>query len=215
MSFLYRVGLAIRRKQPYIDWANGIEDGGPELPQELARERTVYLVPETDQEPDLAVLLEDFWQDIFEEELASWMQAEESWPAPLTRELFDAWFDVELLDSLFDLVPDEPLTQADIDALDLQDAVNRCAWCEAAVEEGAGRFVGFKLADRSRFAGREGLAVPVLVEQDRAVLGIMTAAGSQSARDGDDLVFRACTSRCERALRSAVPKALRRASRYH
>jgi len=216
MSYLYRVGLAISHKQPYVDWANSFKDGGPELPPELAARRTVYLVAEPDPntKPDLRELLGEFWLQIFEEELAAWMLDEGTWPtAPLTREMFDAWFEVELLDTLFDLTPEEPLTDADVEALDLDDAAHCCAWCDIEIDEGAGRLIGFKLADRSRFAHREGLVLPLVVDDERTVIGIMTRADSPDAANGDDLLFRACTSRCEKALRSVVPKALRRAHR--
>lgn len=214
MSFLYRTGLTVTRKQPYIEWANGLDDDGPDLTPELAGDRrTIYLVPESDDEPDVAGLVEEFWPQIFEEELAAWMVDDESWPMPLTREMFNAWFEVEVTDSVFDLTPEEPLTQADVEALDLEDAVHRCAWCDISIDEGAGRFVGFKLVDRSRLAHREGLAVHLALGDERVVVGIMPQADSQLARDSGDIVFRACTSRCEKALRSAVPKALRKAFR--
>ena len=209
MSFLYRVGLVVAHKQPYVDWANSIKDGGPELPPDLAAHRTVYLVPEPDAEPDLPALLDEFWLQIFEEELGAWVIAEDTWPTPLAREMFDAWFHVEMLDALFDLTPEEPLTQTDVEVLDLEDAVQRCAWCDLTIDEGAGRFVGFKLADRTRFAHREGLVVPLAVDDERTVVGIMTRRDSPEASGGDDLLFRACTSRCEKAIRSVVPKALR------
>jgi len=210
VTFLYRVGLVIAHKQPYVDWANSIQDGGPELPPDLAAHRTVYLVPEPAADPNLQTLLDEFWQQIFEEELAAWMLAEDTWPTPLTREMFDAWFGVEMLDSLFDLTPEEPLTHADVEALDLDDAVQRCAWCDITLNEGAGRFVGFALADRARFAHREGLVVPLEIDDERTVVGIMTRADSAEAAKGEDLLFRACTSRCEKAIRSVVPKALHR-----
>lgn len=213
MSFLYRVGLAITRKQPYADWANGLGDGGPDFPPDLAAHRSVYLVPEPASAPNLAALLDEFWQQIFEQELAAWMFDQDTWPASRTRERFDAWFDVELLDGLFDLTPEEPLTQADVDDLDLEDAVHRCAWCDIEIAEDSGREVGFTLPDRSRFAQREGLVLPVAIDEERVVVGIMMPADSDEARDGDDLVFRACTSRCEKAIRSVVPRALRRAMR--
>lgn len=211
MSFLYRVAIAITRKQPYIDWANSFDDDGPELTAELADDRrTVYLVPESDKEPDLESLLGEFWQQIFEEELSGWMQQEEDWPTPLTRALFDAWFDAEVSDSVFDLTPEEPLTQADVEAEDLAYAIQRCAWCDIEVDEGAGRFVGFGLADRGRVAHREGLVLPLVIDDERVVIGIMSHADSDKAKAGEDLLFRACTSRCEKALRKAVPKALRK-----
>ena len=212
MSFLYRAAMTITRKQSYIDWANSFDDDGPELTTELADDRRiVYLVPETDEEPDLKRLLDELWRQIFEEELSGWMQQEEDWPAPLTREMFDAWFDVELTGEVFDLTPEEPLTQADVEAADLAYAVQCCAWCDLEVDEGAGRFVSFALTDRSRVAHREGLVLPLVVDDERVVIGILSHADSDRARAGEDLLFRACTSRCEKAIRKVVPKALRKA----
>jgi hypothetical protein len=210
MSFLYRSAITITRKQPYIDWANRLEDGGPELTAELAADqRTIYLVPEVARRADFAALLDEFWETIFEEELAAWEEAEERWPESLTRETFDAWFDVELTESVLDLTPDEPLTHAEVEAMDLDHAVRHCAWCDIEVDDGEGRFAGFKLADRERWAHREGLTVPLDLGGEQLAIGVMSQADSDAARSGDDIVFRACTSRCEKALRKTVPKALR------
>jgi hypothetical protein len=45
--------------------------------------------------------------------------------------------------------PEEPIIQAQVEAIEIDAAVNQCAWCEIEINEGAGRLVGFKLADRS------------------------------------------------------------------
>jgi hypothetical protein len=124
--------------------------------------------------------------------------------------LFDTWFDSQLTMSVFDLVPDEPLTQADVDADDLGEAVARCAWCGAELEPEEGRFVSFTLPDRSRFAHREGLVLPIAVGKDQIVAGIMTSESSEAADRAEDLVVRVCTSRCEKAVRKTVTKALKR-----
>jgi hypothetical protein len=210
VSFLYRVAIAITRRQPYVDWANGFDDGGPKLTRELADSRTIYLAPESNEEPDLDVILREFWQQIFEEELSAWMTQESDWPAPLTREMFDAWFSVELTDSVFDLTPEEPLTQADVDLEELADAASRCAWCDLELDEDAGRAVVFKLPDRDRFAHRAGLTLPLVVDDERVVTGIMSLEDSDEAKADGDVLFRACTSRCEKAIRKAVPRALRK-----
>jgi len=210
VSFLYRTAITITRKQPYVDWANSFDDGGPELTEELARDRrTVYLATETDR-PELPPLLDEFWEDIFEEELASWMDHEDDWPAPRTREMFDAWFDAELTDSVFDLVPEQPLTQTDVELADLDYAVHHCAWCDVELEPDAGRFVGFALEDRERVSHREGLVLSLSIDEERVTYGVLSQADSDEARAGEDLVFRVCTSRCEKGLRKAVPKALRK-----
>jgi hypothetical protein len=216
MSFLYRFAITITRRQPYLDWANSLDEDGPVLTAELADDRrTIYLVPESNDRPKLASLLDERWEQIFEEELAAWMVDDEQWPKARSREMFEAWFGAELTDSVFDLTPDEPLTQADVEGEDLDDAVHRCAWCDIEVDEDAGRFVSVKLADRGRFAHRQGLVLPLVVDDDHVVVGIMSQDDSDAARAGEDVVFRACTSRCEKAIRKAVPKALRKMSSSH
>jgi hypothetical protein len=210
VSFLYRVAIAITRRQPYVDWANSFDDGGPELTRELADSRTIYLAPESNDEPDFDVILKEFWQQIFEEELSAWMTQESDWPTPLTREMFDAWFSAELTDSVFDLTPEEPLTQADVDLAELADAAGRCAWCDLELDEDAGRVVVFKLEGREQFAHRAGLTLPLVVDEERVVIGMMSLEDSDEANAGGDVLFRACTSRCEKAIRKAVPKALRK-----
>ena len=212
MSFLYRTAITVSRKQPYMDWANSFDDGGPNLTDELARNRrTVYLVEEADPHQDIRGLLDNHWESIFEEELVMWMEAEDDWPTPRTREMFDAWFDAEITDTVIDLVPEEPLNQTDAEVGELSYALGHCAWCELEIEEGQGRFAEFKLADRERFAHREGLTVPVRIDDEQILIGIVPMADSEEALAGYDLLFRVCTSRCEKAVRKVIPKALRRA----
>ena len=214
MSYLYRHALFVSRTKVYLDWANGLNDDGPQLGEELSRQqRNVYLVPESAQEPDLDALLNEFWEDIFTVELGSWSLAEDNWPPSRTRELFNQWFDVELNASVYDLTPEEPLTQTQVDLEDLSDASGRCAACGLDVEQGEGRFVGFKLANRSRFELFQGRVLPLQVNDDESVLCIVTHEGSDEARSGDDLLVRVCSSGCEKVIRKLVPPALRSWSR--
>ena len=137
-----------------------------------------------------------------------WMEEEGDWPASRTREMFDAWFDAEITDTVIDLVPEHPLTETDVELADLGEAFHLCAWCDLEIEKGQGRFVGFTLADRDRFAHRAGLTLSLVIGHDRVLIGVVTPEESQEAADGNDLVFRACSSRCEKAVRKVVPKAL-------
>jgi hypothetical protein len=211
MSFLYRSAITITRRQPYIDWANSTADGGVELTGEVANDRrTVYLVVEAEDGSDRGDLLDDHWQDIFEEELAAWTEDESGWPTSRTREMFDRWFGAELTESVIDLDPEEPLTETDVELADLADAFQTCAWCGLELEKDAGRMTGFPLADREGFASREGLVLPIQIDKDDVVVGIVTPRDSDDARAGNDLLFRVCSSRCEKIVRKLVPKALRR-----
>jgi ribosomal protein L24E len=211
MSFLYRAAITVTRRQPYVDWANGVADGAPRITEEFANDRrTVYLVAESDDRSDLGGMLDEYWEQIFEEELAAWREDEAGWPTSRNREMFDQWFGAELTESVIDLDPEEPLTEIAAELADLAEAVHTCAWCELELEEGEGRMTGFPLADRERFASREGLVLPVRIEGEDVLVGIVTVRDSDDARAGNDLVFRVCSSRCEKVIRKLVPKALRR-----
>ena len=157
MSILFRAAITITRRQPYVDWANSFDDDAPELTESLANDRrTIYLVAAPEHEPDLQELLADHWENIFEEELAAWMEDEADWPAPRTRDMFDQWFAAEVTESVFDLDPEEPLTETDVELADLAAAFHTCAWCELELEKTEGHYTGFPLADRERFAAGRG-----------------------------------------------------------
>ena len=211
MSYVYRAALTITRKQPYIDWANRPdEDNGDQVSYPEDDPRTVYLVPTGGYDVAIGELLDEFWQAIFEEELAAWSEDEAAWPAERTRAVFDEWFGVELTETVIDLTPDEPISETDVELADLTYAFSHCAWCDLELDEHAGRNVGFKVADRQLFTQREGLVLPLPISDERVVMGVFTAADSDAALAGDDFVFRVCTSRCEKILRKEVPRALRR-----
>jgi len=211
MEILNRAAMTITRRQPYADWANALGQDQPDaVPYTDELPRTVYLVPAAASAADVPELLTELWRDIFQEELAGWNEDEASWPAPLTRELFDAWFSVELSDTVVDLGPDEPLTEGEVEMAAVDDALQHCAWCDLELEPDEGRRVGLQVADRERLHFREGLALSLFVDDERALAGVLTTRDSAAAAAGEDLVFRACSSRCEKLIRKEAPRALRR-----
>ena len=210
MGLLYRTPVFITRNQPFIEWANGLDADGPDLTVDLAKRREVYLVPTPEHDPGLEEVLDEWWADIFEEELFGWTVDESTWPAGRTREMFDTWFDTEIGDCVVDLTPEEPLTDADLDREELDVAQHTCAWCERELEAGEGRYTGFTLKDRERLKHREGLALSLVLDEHHIVLGIITPAQSEEGRAGDDIVFKVCSRACEQPLKKLVPPALRK-----
>jgi hypothetical protein len=213
MGLLYRTPIFITRQQPFIDWANGADEEGPALTLDLSERRMVYLVASPEGDTELAALLDDSWVDIFEEELFSWIVDESTWPAGRTREMFDAWFASEVGDAVVDLDPEEPLTEDDVDREELVVALNTCAWCDAELDAERARTVGFALPDCSLLSHREGRVWAVGVGKRRFVTGIVSPVDSDIAADGADVIYRACSRRCERLLNKLMPKAIRDASR--
>ena len=213
MGLLYRTPIFITRKQPFVDWANGTDEEGPRLTLDLSERRMVYLVAGPAAETELAALLDESWAEIFEEELFGWMVDESTWPAERTREMFDAWFASEVGDAVVDLAPEEPLTEDDVDREELEVALQTCAWCDAELDEERGRTVGFALPDRALLSHREGRVWAVGVGKRRFVTGIVSPVDSEIAAGGADIIYRACSRRCERLLNKLMPKAIRDGSR--
>jgi len=95
MDDVDRMALIVRPRQPYIDWANAFDDGGPKFDPAAHRPR-VYLIDEIADPIDLHKALRNHWRDIFEEELEGWMRDADDWPSPRTQKVFLQWFDVEV-----------------------------------------------------------------------------------------------------------------------
>jgi hypothetical protein len=100
--------------------------------------RTIYLAPVGGGAPDLAGLLEEFWEDVFETELSMWMVDESTWPQPRTREMFDEWFDAQIDEGVVDLVPNEPLTAEEVEDDAVQYVLEHCSWCDLEIDEQTG-----------------------------------------------------------------------------
>lgn len=210
MPFLYRTAMIVSRREPYVEWANSLREGDDDgFPEELARTRDVYLGPYSELQQTLDEAVADVWPEIFEEELFAWSTDESRWPANRTRDMFDEWFATELVDSIVDLVPEDPLTEDDMDVVDVQETMSRCAWCGAELGEDQGRIVPFGVSARDRFEHREGRVLSLLVRRDRVVTGVVTPRDASPSAEGADVIFRACGRACEKRLEKEVPHALR------
>ena len=108
MSYLYRTPLVLTRKQPYVDWANST-GGEPMMTLELAATPAMYAVAEPEHEEGheqtLEQIIESRWAEIFEYELAGWIEDDATWPIDRSLEMFDEWFKVTLGHGIFDLDP--------------------------------------------------------------------------------------------------------------
>ena len=221
MSFLFRSALIVRRKTPYLDWANGLADtGGVELTVEIAETPTIYLGPDSPVGQKIDEVVGDVWEAVFDEELYGWATDEKEWPLQRSLEMFHAWFAVELADSIVDLVPEDPLTEEEVEAVELDHLKRACAWCATELWEDAGRIVAFPLAEQADFGDREGRVLSLLIGRDRILTGVVTGADTQTSEVGTPeretpepkvsrLVFRACSRPCEKHMLRAVPRPLK------
>ena len=107
---LNRSAVVVKPRQPFLDWLHMADPTSRRLTLgELAREPTIYLIPECDTEDDVREILQELCEEIFSEQLAGWFTDERTWPADRSFDVFSRWFDYRHHSVLIDLC-DEPLT---------------------------------------------------------------------------------------------------------
>ena len=104
MRLVKRSAITLKPKQPYLDWANRLDDG-PKIGTGISSETSIYLLEDVSEfEVDLEALLKPYFKEIFEEELESWHRVKADWPTTRDLATFLVWFDVEVHSMVFDLV---------------------------------------------------------------------------------------------------------------
>jgi len=104
-----RCVLTVRLKQPFLDWLRSLPGMLDLTLEEVNDDPKVYLLPFIDDLSGQSELLEDFFGEIFDDQLAGYWTVEKDWPLVRTLEVFREWFDVEFHSTVDDLVDDEPL----------------------------------------------------------------------------------------------------------
>jgi hypothetical protein len=105
MPDVNRVAIIVDPKEPFYSWVRSIE---PDAPIDLIGPEdrgTVYLVEVGDSFDSGEVLVEQY-ATIFEAELDSWYRDRRTWPRRRTYGMFREWFEVRLIDLVFDLSAD-------------------------------------------------------------------------------------------------------------
>lgn len=110
MDLLNRTAMVIKPKQPFADWVNSLptHPSLPETnddPQDLEVVRSCYLFPTTIDIGSENMYLNQFKIRLLKEELNFWEVGQEQWPSELSSELFDYFFDIEILPMVIDLEP--------------------------------------------------------------------------------------------------------------
>lgn len=106
---LNRSAVVVTPKRPFLDWLHVADPTSLELKLfDLTREPTIYLLPEVDTDEDIAEVLGNLCEEIFEEQLAGWYTDTSSWPRDRSFDVFCRWFDYQHHSILIDLC-DKPL----------------------------------------------------------------------------------------------------------
>lgn len=108
MHSINRAAIVVRPKRPFFDWARSLEAA---LPESTEAWTSVYLVAAHEVDQPMEILRRCF-ESIFEEQLEAWHRDVDAWPTPRTFSLFEQWFEVEIVDMIFDL-SEEPIEHDD------------------------------------------------------------------------------------------------------
>ena len=69
----------------------------------MCKSPNTFLVDEIFYNHDLSLIIDEYWETLFEIQLNNWMRDPDVWPEELTREMFEKWFDYELFDMVWDI----------------------------------------------------------------------------------------------------------------
>jgi hypothetical protein len=193
MEFINRTALIVRPKRRFLEWANRLKDGPALTRGELESLETVVLIEAPEDEADLQDLLDVYAEDVFEQMLFAWHTDETAWPPNRSPHIFRDWFDVRLIDEVWDADPDAPWTD------DLEPSLD-CGWCGMPLEaEAPAVTVTMRIDDKTLLEGLPPgpIAVPL---GDRDVPGLIPMPGSDASAEAD-LVFVFCGDTCADAFR--------------
>ena len=128
MEMINRIAVVLTPRRRFFDWLNAMPDTETKLSYETRKEhRSVYLVA-GEEDSTAEDLIVSNWEDLFTSELASWYPDSDEWPSNRTVHTFQDWFEVDVIDTVNDLDPEEPFTAA-------EQARTRCASCGAPLDE--------------------------------------------------------------------------------
>jgi hypothetical protein len=94
MDIINRVAIMVKPAQPFLDWLHRADPTSAHLTlDDLRREPTIYLVPESDHEDEALEFLDQNAAEIFEEHLDGWYRVPASWPPTRDLATFRRWFE--------------------------------------------------------------------------------------------------------------------------
>lgn len=97
-----RAAVVLEPAETYLEWARECPDSLPDLTlADLREEGTVYLIPETDAEPE--VWLRRHYTTLFANELFAWCTDEACWPRDRSYKAFKKFFQVRFCSLVLDL----------------------------------------------------------------------------------------------------------------
>ena len=104
MRRVKRTAVIVVPKEPFVNWANSVDDSHVKFGDNPAPEHTIYLVEDTtDYVVDTVEILKPHFEFIFKEELNNWRRFESDWPPNRDLETCLEWFEIQIHSMVLDL----------------------------------------------------------------------------------------------------------------
>ena len=106
-----RSAIVLEPTEKYLQWTRECPVGAPDISlDDLKEDVTVYLVPETDEEPEK--ILKRNYEAMFVNELFAWCTDEAFWPKDRSFKVFKEFFNARFCSMVLDMA-DEPIGRDD------------------------------------------------------------------------------------------------------
>src|SRR5688572_16640768 len=105
LSFVNRSAIILVPRQPYVDWANSLDDG-PRYEHTIDDSEAIpiFLGPGVDEIQEVEEFISKNYDLFFEEWLEYWCTDPTLWPPKRTRKIFREWFTVRIHTMVCDAV---------------------------------------------------------------------------------------------------------------
>ena len=102
---LNRSIIIIKAKEPFLSWLSSLPEPENNISlDEINFDNSVYLLPEYEMDDEREEILADYYDIIFEDQLAAWWTDSAIWPKTRDLSTFKEWFDIEFHSLILDLV---------------------------------------------------------------------------------------------------------------
>jgi hypothetical protein len=102
-----RAMVIVRPREPFFVWADSL-DGQEPRARSLGADFLIsaFLIADTE---DPKNEIKRHYRSIFEENLLGWCRLADDWPRDRSWAVFQQWFEVQIVDAVFDLADEEPM----------------------------------------------------------------------------------------------------------
>lgn len=103
METVNRASVVVEATEPFLAWARLLEISSPIDAMSHDDLTSVFLVNADGDDFDRAEILRRHWHVMFDEQLFAWHTDQRGWPKNRTLDMFHKWFDVRVVDLVYDL----------------------------------------------------------------------------------------------------------------